>query len=201
MAGDESGDFLSPLRILREERGMNQKCLASRLGLARNHLIRLESRAIDRLTIAELDRICQGLDYKLEEVIQRFYTKIKRSIVERSKLDTPAYVIHYNEGVRMCVLVGSEKPYLSGVLRIQPYSEWGKESVITKKEIFIHVRQGNLLLKINGKEHLFKEDEHLTLSMPLSYEIYNPHQFKELVAMIYVTAYVVENPGGLKIAR
>jgi len=47
---------------------------------------------------------------------------------------------------------------------------------------------------------VFKEDENLTLSMPFSYEIHNPHQFKELVAMIYVAAHPSENPGVSSIA-
>ena len=119
--------------------------------------------------------------------------------MERSKLNMPVYIINYDEGVKICAMVRPGKPYFAGVLKIQPRKEWTKEKVIKRKEIFIHVLEGNLLLKINGKEHLFKEDENLTLSMPSSYEIYNPHQFKELVAMIYATPNPPDSSNGSQI--
>lgn len=190
----------APLRMLREEKGVSQQQLALKLGLAKTHIARLESRAIASLSIEDLDRICHGLEHRLEDVIYRFYTAVKRPGLERSKLDAPTYTIHYADGVQICALVKTGKSYFVGVLRIQPHKEWHKEKVITHKEVFIHILQGNLLLKMNNKEHFFKEGENLTLSKPFNYEIYNPHQLKELVAMIYIAEHLFELNADLPIS-
>ena len=64
--------ILSPLKLLREQKGLSQKQLATRIGMERTRLLRLERKTWGEMSVGDIELISSALGMRLPEVLARF---------------------------------------------------------------------------------------------------------------------------------
>lgn len=182
------------LRELRQRKGLSQRDFARKMGMNRTHLQRLEHKPWQRLSLEELGQIAETLDMSVEELIQHFQLRSK-SAITRAALRNPFFVIKISTVMQLGALIKNPKDFFVGTVTLAPQKFIPKDQTIQEKFVFYLVLEGNLLVTVSGKEHLIRESECFSLEDPCPYELYNPHQFNKLIALLFSIPSCVTKPG------
>lgn len=183
----------SPLRVLREKKGMSQKTLAEKLEIDRTRLVRLEQKGWSELSLGDLTLFSKGLDMSLQEILSYFKDPSKNVMLERSHLNRPFFKIDSGLGYHFDSLLKNPGASFIGALHLAPKSALKEEQSPQAALLFYFVLEGELLLTIGGKEYCLKEKECFALNGPARYELYNPHQIKEAAALLITIPSFVRN--------
>ena len=174
------------LRDLREERRLSQRDLAKRLGIQRSYLQRLECKPLDEISFGELKLLARGFEMKMEELIHRFQIAQKgEEFLCRSNLKNPFSLSEVAKGIQFASYLKRRGICSVGALILQPRTGLSKDETPNAEFLFCLVMEGNLLLNLFCKDYFFKEEECFSLDGHLLYELYNPHQFRRLTALLF----------------
>lgn len=176
-----NGKNSSPFHILRKERGLSQRDFAKKLGLPRARLQRLENRSWERLA-RDFEALAKALGLKMEELFSRFNGRLQESLT-RSHVKKPFFSLELEKG-RFSSLLPKPNECFIGTFTLLPQKTFSKEEVPHGELVFYLVLEGELLLTRASKEQVYKEGECFSLTGHVEYELYNPHQFRPLVALL-----------------
>ena len=179
-----NGHEESYFKTLREEKKLSQRELAVKIGISRTHLQRLESKPVKRLSLGEVELFSQGLGLKIQELVQRFGFVDRPDFMTRACLKNPFFVIDFTPGVQFASHVSRPEDCITGTLTMAPQKSLAKEQAPRSEFLYYLVLEGTLLLTVFSKEYLFKTGEFFWIGSNCFYELYNPHQFQNMLAVV-----------------
>ncbi len=176
-----SGSFLKDLRLAKS---LSQRALAKKLGIPRTNLQRLEETPLQMLPLGILEQFSNGIGVKMEDLLHSFNGFGKEGLM-RSNLKNPFFSFQYKEGVEFASFLKTPEACFIGSLTLKPQKTLLKEEAPHGKFLFYLVLEGMVLATVSSKECLFKAGEFFTMDESSPYELYNPHQFEKLVALLF----------------
>lgn len=182
----------SILRKLREEKGLSQRELAKKLGICKSSLVYFERKAFEDMTVRELKRLSKVFEFNFEELM--LSNGSKKPAITRFSLEKPSFTLDYGEGVRINSHLEKPAAIFAGTLALGPYKTFPKEKAPRGDIVFYLILEGTLTVKSGSEECVLKEGETLALQHPPPYELYNPHQFKEVVAFFSTIPSFIQSP-------
>lgn len=188
--GHPNGDG-SALKSLREKEKASQRSFARRLGLPRVHLQRLETRSWESFSVADLKALSKGLGISVEALFSRFEGFKKEPFV-RACLKKPFFSLDL-EGARFGSLLPEPGPFFFGTLTLPPHKTLSYGETPRGEFLFYLLLEGELLVKL-PEDHLLRPGEGFPLKGTRSYELYNPHQFKEAFALLLTYPSFIRKP-------
>lgn len=175
---------MSLIRSLRKAKKLSQRELAKKLGIARSQLQRLEAKPFEKMTIAKVNLLSQCLGLTLDEIFEYAgYSELKEKLT-RSTLKNPLLSLSLGEGVELHSFVKDFSSCFIGSLQLSPQKTLSREKLIHNEFFFALVLEGNLHITTLSGHHVIKESECFTFKGKPSFELYNPHQFRNLYALI-----------------
>lgn len=179
------GILLSPIKMLREQKGLSQKQLANRIGMERTRLVRLEQKNWGEMSVGDLELISNALGFRVSELLNRFSGFGREGIANRTLLAVPHFKVDSGKGYRFGSVLEKPECCFVGTLHIEPQKGVPHAETPKASFIFYLVLEGDLLLTMGCKEYRLREKESFTVNASSSYEFYNPHQFKEASLLIF----------------
>ncbi len=180
-----NGIILSPLKMLREQKGLSQKQLAHRIGMERTRLVRLEQKNWGEMSVGDLERIASALGVRLSEILARFSGFGHEGIADRTLLAAPHFKVDSGKGYRFGSVLEKPGACFIGTLHIEAQKTVPALETPKANFIFFLVLEGDLLMTMGCKEYRIREKESFTVNAANAYEFYNPHQFKETSLLIF----------------
>lgn len=171
----------SLLKSLREKEKISQRSFARKLGLPRAHLQRLEARPWESFSVADLKALSGGLGITVEALFSRFDSSDGGPFV-RASLKKPFFSLDL-EGARFGSLLPEPGPFFFGTLALPPHQSLSPDKTPRGEFLFYLLLEGELLVKLR-EDHLLRPGEGFPLQGTSSYELYNPHQFKEAFVLL-----------------
>lgn len=182
----QAGEILfSPLKMLREQKGLSQKQLASRIGMERTRLVRLEQKKWGEMSVNDLELISSALGIRLPEMLSKFSGFDREGIADRTLLAAPHFKIDSGKGYRIGSILERPQSCFVGTLHIGPQKTIPSSETPKANFVFFLVLEGDLLMTMGCKEYRLREKESFTVNASTAYEFYNPHQFKEVGLLVF----------------
>lgn len=179
------GLILSPLKLLREQKGLSQKQLAIRIGMERTRLVRLEQKRWGEMSLGDLEMIAEALGLRLPEILVRFSGIGREGISNRTLLASPHFKIDSGKGYRFGSVLEKPEVCFVGTLHIEPQKLVPASETPKATFLFFLVLEGDLHMTMGCKEYRLREKESFTVQANTPYEFYNPHQFKEASLLVF----------------
>lgn len=178
--------ILSPVKLLREQCGVSQTKLANLIGMERTRLVRLEQKNWGEISINDLEMISNALGFRLMDILGRFsHYGREEAVSNRTLLASPHFKIESVKGYRFGSILEKPESCFIGTLSIQPKKSVPPEEAPRAQFIFFLVLEGDLHMTIGCREYRIREKESFTVNAASNYELYNPHQFKEVNMLIF----------------
>ena len=105
-------------------------------------------------------------------------------VLLRASRETPLLHLEYPGNIRLLAFLKRPQACFVGFLYIPPQKTLAKENTPQADLVFCSVLEGDLLVTTQSKEYFFRTGENFSLSGSPEYELYNPHQFKELTLVL-----------------
>jgi len=187
LKADPKENFLgkSPLQALREKKGLSQKILADRLSMDRTRVVRLEKKTWKQLSLSDLALIAQAFDMNLHELMTYFSSFFPLNNFERASLHYPAFAVNSGDGVTFNSFFNKPDASFMGTLRVAPQRSLYPEKAPRAQIVFYSVLEGELVLILSSRQYVLKEFDCIRMDNTAYYELYNPHQLKEALALLF----------------
>ncbi len=176
---------LSPIKILRSQKGLSQKQLAEKIGMERTRLVRLEQKPWGELSLSDLEMISGAFGMRIYEMLARFSGANQDSLTDRTQLNMPHFKVDSGKGYRFGSVLEKPGTCFIGTLQIDPQKTLPAPETPKADFIYYLVLEGDLLVTVSGRECRLRQHESFTLDGTKMYEFYNPHQFKETNLLIF----------------
>ena len=183
------------LRSLRQQMGLSQRALARKVGIPKSQLQRLEGKSGDQLCLGEVRLLSKALGITMEEFIQRVSESEKNDgLLSRFCLGSPLSTLTFTEGVQLASYLQNPRIGFIGTLTLEPRKSLARDQLPQMDFLFLIVFEGNLLVTLFGKEYVLKKWQGFSLERHLQFELYNPHQFEKLLALIFTIPPILQTP-------
>ena len=179
--GNES---LSHIQLLRQKKGLSQRSLAKKLGICKSSLVHFEKKAWEKLTVGELRLLSDVLEIKFEDLLMH-PNGSNGDTIDRASLNDPLFVMEYGEGIRISSHLKNPGVTFFGVVTLAPHKTFLREKTPRAEWVSYFVLDGILAVNTGLRDCVLKEGDSLTLRSCSRYELYNPHQFKEIKAVLF----------------
>jgi transcriptional regulator with XRE-family HTH domain len=176
----------SPLRLLREKKGMSQQALAGKMGVIRNHLVRIENKSWKKLTVKDLDLVALGLNAKTEEIFQ-YLESFGKDGIQGADLKRPAFIVDTGKGARFASFLKKPAACFAGSFTLDPQKILAKKEAPRAGFVFYYVLKGAVCVKAAVSERSFEANGFFYFESNAAYELYNPDPFQPLVALFFCT--------------
>lgn len=191
----ETARNFSYVRLLREERKITQRELAKRLGVSRTHLQRLEAKASEELSVMEIQRLARTFAIKTKDLLERIFLFSEEGrVLSRCSIEKPVFVTKYEDGIEFGSFLRQSEACYIGKLKLSPKKSLSRQDHPKGALLFWFILEGSLLLTLGTKEHLFKTGECFSLDGGMPYEMFNPHQIKDVLILSFAAQESEQSP-------
>lgn len=183
----------SPLKHLREQKGLSQKQLAEKIGMERTRLVRLEQKPWNEVCLGDLESISSALGLRAQEILARYSGFGKEALSDRTLLNSPHFKVDSGRGYRFGSVLQKPEACFIGTLHLDPQKTVPASDAPKAAFLQYMVLEGDLLVTLGGKEYRMRESECFTLDGTRTYEFYNPHQFKPVILLVVSLPSFIQN--------
>lgn len=175
---------VSPLRLLRQNKGISLRLLAHKIGLEKSRLGRLERKPIEDLSLAELKLLTTGLDISFHRIFTWIGEAAGLQAFHRASLKKPAYILDFGEGAKITAHLSKTPRIFVGTLTLSPQKGIAADRTPKSEFLYYLILKGTLHVKTIAGESIFNEEDYYAAEQHFAYELFNPHQFKEVSALV-----------------
>lgn len=174
-----------PLRALREKRGVHQPELASRMGISRRKLQRIEAKKFHELSLGEIRLFAEALGERYQDVLELVEAGCRDGGIVTFCLDQFKHVTSFEEGKELRTLVSEEGRHWIGLVHLEPGKSFAREHLPYGHFIFGLVLKGTLLIDDLRRERVLKERDCFRFAGSMSFEMCNTHSLHKLSVLLF----------------
>lgn len=182
-AGFEIGQTL---RALRKAKRLTQEEVASKAGMARTTIAKLECGIFKSLSVPRLENIARVLGIDLQALLVKAHS-LGEAIALRTQVNKVEFSLEYpEEGFRIVSFVARSEEFFFGKIEIKPQKTAPSAKLPHPPYIYVHVLEGKIVLTRLGAQVVLKPGDCHMFSGTDEYEIYNPDLLKP-VQSLFIT--------------
>lgn len=163
----------SPLRVLREARGVSQRTLSESAGISRGRLRRLEEGRFQEATFAELSRLAGALGVDVREFFRG--TEINTHGTHLTRAGEQGFEMKGNgAGYRIVSYLPPRPDLFAGKIFISPRKKWPSAETPRAGTIFLQMMLGTLRVAMGSESYHVEEGDSFVFHGDTPYALENP---------------------------
>ena len=181
----DSGEELSPLRILRETRNLTQKDLADRLQIERTRIIRMEKKPWEQLSLGDIEIYARGLGITMQGLYDFLDGLRQTPRIQKFNIEKMEYVMSAGKNWKYTSVLENPGVHFIGTLILSANQTLSKEDVHRAPFLFYLVLEGEMVVTLTHRDYWIRENEGFVVENADAYELYNPNSLKRVKALVF----------------